>query len=116
MHKLEIKSFWDFFRCLLVITGTVAVTYFLWTRVNWLLAYIFIVPVYYMMRHLLEVLIQYIYYRRPEYKVASNAMNALHRGDIDIALRIAKDYEKHKTTSSENDSKETATESCVEED
>ncbi len=110
MRKLEITSHWDFIRYLLVITGTAIVTYLLWTRVDWLIAYFFVIPVYFMMQYIFEFLMLGFYFRTPKHKVASNAMNALHRGDIDAAFKILEDYENCKSTSSNNDSKNTTSE------
>ena len=113
MSKFELTNFWDFVRYLLVIIGTIIVTYLLWTRVDWLLAYFFVIPVFFVMQHVFGFLMLHLYFRTPEHKVASNAMNALHRGDIDAAFKILENYENCKSTSSDNDSEKTTAEAVA---
>ena len=110
MRKSEVTLFWDFTRHLLIMTGTVIVTYFLWTRVHWLLAAILFIPVYVVMLNLFGFLTLPLYFLTPECKVFSSAEKALLKGDTSTALQIIEEYENGKATTSNNDSGNTTVE------
>ena len=103
MHKSEVTCFWDLIRYLLIITSTIIITYFLWTKVHWLLAVVFVIPVYIVMLNLFGFLTLPLYYFTPERRTASNTMDAIEKGDIDTALKIVEGYENDEVTLSNDD-------------
>ena len=72
-------------------------------KVHWLLAAILVFPVYVVMLNLFGFLTLPLYFLTPERKVASNAWNAIEKGDKTKALRILEEYENVEPTSSNDD-------------
>jgi Flp pilus assembly protein TadD len=92
MRKSKVTIFWDFIRHLLILVSTVVALYFLWIRINWVLAIIVAIPVYIVMRIIFGFLTLPLYVLTPETMVCSMALKAADKGGDSSALLEA--YEK----------------------
>lgn len=95
MRRSKITCFFDFFLYLLIISSTVVVTYFLWTRIHWLLAIILAFPIYRVIGYPFIFLTTPLYdWLTPENKAWSIACKALFECDHDRASRMFEAIER----------------------
>jgi len=95
MRRSKITCLFDFFLYLLIISSTAVVTYFLWTRIHWLLAIILALPVYRVIGYRLISLTAPLYnWLTPENKAWWIGCKALHDGDHDTASRMFESIER----------------------
>ena len=95
LRRSKITCVFDFFLYLLSFGITVVITYFLWTRIHWLLAIILAFPIYRVIGYPFIFLTAPLYnWLTPENKAWSIFCKALHEGDDDTASRLMEAIER----------------------
>jgi len=93
MEKSSTTSILDNVRYLIIIAGTISAIFVLRASTHWSLAVISVIPMFFVMFCLADLITLPLYFMTPEQRVTSVVLEAIEKDDFDTALRTLGTYE-----------------------